>query len=372
MSNETTTNQNAPVKIRTLEEKQASWAKFAIEVHNSELELQVMKEALIIKLKDLPYDLNKIESYESVLKEAKVHENIIIDKRKGTTNKLDALKERHMSSEKQVIAARVTYETALLSVKQSKRDNDQVIAAKNAEIARVREFYANSIAQQHADFEIVIVNKIAKAFEQCITKKLTAAAVAEIYPTIKALLNETFFGTKQALATVVYMKPAEIDAIYTELLDKHALAPIVYVEKYHKLLFEKFEFYEIAIKNSEASLAQTKVEQAAALTDIANTASDQAVATKLEAISTPLNVEVPGSGKPLKQVYKLDMEDTQQNAIEIIAAFASNWSTVKDELGVRKWFNLSVNQMAAGLVTLKNKDNRFEVGKVKFVLIDKM
>jgi len=369
-----TTNNNTPVTVLTLEQKQANWSKFAVEVHQTEMRLQAVKESLIAKIKEAPIDTTKIESYEVTLKDFKAGKAQLSEDRKALTNKLDKLKERLMIPEKELEGPQKDYETTLLSTKQAKRTADEVIIAKSAELARVKEFFANSIAQQHADFEILIINKAAKAYEHALTKKLSTEQLKDVWPTITTLLTVADFITKQLPVSVVYMKPEEITAIYEGIHQKNAKTPSEYVEKYQSLLKEKFEFYEIALKNSEASLELEKKNQAEALTNVANEAADAVVAAKLEAISNPETVigYVVNGGKALKQVYKLDMEETQQNAIAIIAAFAANWSTVKDELGVKKWFNLSVKQMADGLVSLKNKDNRFEVSGIKFKLEDKL
>lgn len=367
------TPQNTPTMALTIEQKQANWSKFATKVHDTELRLQATKEALIKQLKDIPYDSAKIEGYEIILKNARASENALIEDRKTVTKVLDGLSARLMMPEKELASARGVYETGLLQVKKTKRDNDAVIAAKASEVARVKEFYSNSIAQQHAAFESAIVNKVSKAFEQALTKKLDSTAVAEIWPKIKELLTQANFITTQAEVSVVYMKPEDVTAIFTSLHAKNAKAPMVYVEKWHKMLFEKFEMYDIAFKNSEASLVQTKQDQATALNNIADEAADAVVAAKLDAISAPTDAAVLiGGGRALKQVFKLDMEETEQSVITIIAAFAANWSQAKEQLGVRKWFKLSVDQMGGALVTLKNKDNAFEVSGIKFALIDKL
>ncbi len=363
--------ENTPALPVPLETKQKQWSNFAVVVHNGEMKLQVMKEAALGKLKTLPKDTRYITEYESTLAAAKKSKTEVVDERKLITAVFDKIAGRLMGSEKEFDPAILAYETALITVKQQAAKNAATVKAKADEVARIRETISNTLASQHADFETAIVNKVLAIFTHCLTQKMTPELVLADIPKMKGALTEKNFTHTCPPFTLGYVLQVEVDEIWNELHTAKHQPASSYLASYHGQLINKFEFYEVSLKNAEAAIDLENKSAATKIAEIVDEKADAEVAAKLDAIA-PLTPIVESGGRALKQLFALDMEETQDNAIRIIAAFAANWSTVKDQLGVKKWFNLSVKQMAAGLVDLKNKDNKFAVSGITFKTIEKL
>lgn len=363
-------SQENQLTANDLTPRQKAWIGFANALSMTESKLKLMAETGIAPIKDLPYDVNKIIEYDTTLAQVKRDQVATKEMRLELTRKIDPIYERLMANEKAFDGPIQLYETALLQVKKTKKANDEAALAKTNELARVKEAFANSLSQQHAAFETVIVNKVLACYEACLNNNMDDVAVAENIPKMKAVLDETFFDFKQPPITLTYMTTEQAAGIFSAMkLDQSPASS--YVATYHAELFKKFEFYGIAFKNKAATLELAKKEHAEKLSEIANESADAQVANKLQAVAVSAEVLVP-TGKPLKSVYNLEMEETEQSVIIIIAAFAANWKDAKEQLGIKKWFNLRVKQMADALVTLKNKDNKFEVTGINFVKMDKL
>ena len=76
--------------------------------------------------------------------------------------------------------------------------------------------------------------------------------------------------------------------------------------------------------------------------------------------------------KELKKSYAIDMDDTEQNAILIIAAFVTHFNIAKEGVRVKSMFKLSVEQMGAALAWMKNKDENFSHTGINFKINDKL
>ena len=360
------------VSQEEINKKIAAWQNMGVVVANTKLKLTQLTAAALLKIKELPYDPAKILDYEANLKIVKSEKNIVIDTRKAVTAKFDAVTSGLMTSEKEFDPAIKVYEDALLFVKQSKAKADAVVQQKIDEVKRVREQISNSITSQFANFETLIVQTVAKYYEQFLAKGVSEKNLPESLVKAKAYLTENHFMLIKPSVATVYLTTDEVDAIWFELYTAKLISPTNFVEKYVAALTARFEFYGIAFKNKADSLALAKQQEAEALNAIADKKDDDAVAAKLDAIASNTTAPVVSVGKKIKSVYKLNMEDSEQTAIQIISAFSVNWTTAKEELGIKKWFNLSVKQMGDALVSLKNKDNNFEVSGIVFIQVDKL
>lgn len=364
--------QNLPA-VPTAEEiakKENAWRVMGNNVAITKLELSEMKDKALVKIKDVPSDTKKIVEYEAVLKEVKADKNAVIEKRKIITAKFDKVTALLMTFEKEFDPAIQVYETGLLAVKKTKADADKVVQAKADEVKRVREQIANSITSQYADFKSKIVSTVAKYYEQCLNRDITEANLPATMMNMKSYLTKTNFTLAVPTCTVTYMQPSEVVATWNELILVNPTTPESFVTEYHEALVKWFEFYAIALKNKEDSIKLAKETAATALTNIDDKKADDEIAAKLSAIATTAVVE--DGGRKLKQVYELNMEENELNAIQIIAAFSANWHKAKEHLRVKKWFNLSVSQMGDTLVAMKNKGEIISITGIEFKLIDKL
>lgn len=348
-----------------------AWGQLGAASHQLQERLQMMKEKSLSKIKDLPSDLNKIADYDAALKVVNSEKLQIVNLRKELTSKLEAISTRMMQPEKEFARAIQLYETALISVKKSKQAAELAAKYKTDEIARIREQFSNHISASNAGYETLVTNKIMKCYEHALNTNIPETDIPATMEKMKAALTIESFTIQQPPVTLVYANQEQVNAIWVELHSKYASLPSAFLTTYHFGLRDKFEFYGIALKNKEASLEHAKAEQAKELQAIADRAEDEKVAAKLETIA-PMEPTIVAGGKALKNVYVLDMPDNEQTAIILMTAMAANWSTAKNKLRVTIWSNLSIKQMGAALVALKNDDEKFSVSGLVFKKEDKL
>lgn len=356
-------------QLTPLEERQKQWVNFANLVGQVEPKLKEKQEQVLAIMSDIPTDVTKIVGYEENLATIKNILNSTVSERKKLTSIFDRISERLMLPEKEIIAKKSEYESALISVKQQKAKNDALLAAHEAELKSIKEKCANAIIEAKSGFEQEIISRVSRCLEHCLKLKLTQKAVDELMPKMKAALDNYNFSAVKPSIPLVYVLQAEVDEIWGKI-PKPVVSDLI--KSYHNRLAEKFEFYETYLSNAEAAL---QLEQSAAANDIKKAEEEQSaakVATKLEALSTPNMVNVEPQGKSLKQKYALDMEENLDNVMIIATAFLSNISACKEKIRVKNLFNLSIGQMGECLVNLKNEDDKFSVTGIKFKIVDKL
>ncbi len=355
----------------TIQTKQTEWSKFAVAVHNTEQRLQLSCSKLVQEIATLPPTIEDLPAAEALIKRVKADLSEQVELRMTITRKFDAVSDRLRLNEKSVQAAIPAFDTAILEIKKKERTEKEKVAARNAEIARFRESFSLHISNLHAQFESAVNSKVIKCFEHCLTENVAPDAIP--MDKMQASLAEPMFVTEPpASSGKVYLNDDEVFEIWKEIKEKQSLSPASYITSFHNALAEKFNFYSVALKNKEAALELAKKEAADNEAKIQKERSDAAVSAKLETISVASDAAPVSTGKKIKTVYKLEMEDNENNALIVLTAFASNWGLCKGEIRVKSMFALSIGQMGAALESVKNKDEKFEVSGVKWVKVDKL
>ena len=144
------------------------------------------------------------------------------------------------------------------------------------------------------------------------------------------------------------------------------------VAYFHRAVDAKFEFYSVALKNKDAAIKMAKEVADKEAAERAEELANQKVATRLEVIATSTDAVIDSGVKELKKSYAIDMEDTEQNALLIMAAFVTNFNTAKEGVRVKSMFKLSVEQMGAALAWMKNKDENFSHTGINFKQVEKL
>ncbi len=360
-----------PTVIVTLAEKQENWKNFAVVVHNTEQKLQLNCSKLTLLLRELPTEISHIADAEAAVKRVKADLNEQVELRMTVTSKFTAVAKRLMSNEESVTAAIGPYDAAILDLKKKERSDLQAKQARLDEIARFREKFAVHIANIHAQHETTINAKVLRCFEHCLNENTPADAIP--MDKMQAALVEAMFVTEVPASTGrVYLNDDEVFEIWKELKEKQALPPAEYVTKFHNTLATQFNFYSVALKNKEAALELAKTEAAKVAETIATEQADATVAAKLETISVASDAVQRSTGKKIKSVYKLDMEENDNSALVVLTAFASNWNLCRSRVRVKSLFALSISQMGSALEAVKNDDEKFEVSGLKWKTVDKL
>lgn len=179
------------------------------------------------------------------------------------------------------------------------------------------------------------------------------------------------FTMKRPQPKPVYSTQEEIDILWSEVC-VNVKEPQFYIELFISDLTTKFEFYSIALKHKESSIAQAQKEQGEKLSAITKDKEMVSAAAALDAHASTYEVQKTVQAKGLKQEWKVQMGDDEKSIFAIMHAFITNYDACKGGVRVKSLMNLSVEQMAGSLAWAKNKDDKFACTGINFVLIDKL
>lgn len=371
--------ENTPAKI---EETASAWtqigfsheSKIGSVMNNTDLKLQAMAQTALSKIK-IPTTVNDIIEAEKLVTELRADFTAIQEERKKLTSKFDNAISRLMEPEKLIAPAVKPLTDAILSLKQEAAKQAEKAKYHTDEVKRVKEQIATHISNHDAACKSKIVGLVDKAYSFALGNG--DIKVEEIPNYISKLMksdktSEAEFTIIAPQVTLNYITPDE----FNELLEGSLMdvkLPMDYRQDLNDALTAKFEFYNIAVKNKAASLAAAAEEKKAAEAEIEKQKAEAETANKLNAISTVHDAAPVAEHKALKKVYAIDMVgENWSDAVMVMTAFVANLEKCREELRVKNIWNLSIAQMAVALSAIKNKDNSFEFGNLKFKLMDKL
>lgn len=365
---EITPTQPTPDEIA---KKATAWSNFGVIITNSEFQFQARAQAIIAKLKK-PTKPSELKEAEESLKAVKQEMQKLVEDRKGITTRFDSVASRLMAPEKLIASALPEIERAMLAVKKAEQEELNKARYKNDELKSIREQYLNLIVKMDKEYRDKISAQVSKAFEYALgagdVKMDGLPAFLDKVKVAKGF-NEIDFTYDRPEIALKYATKEEVINIWKEV-DKTILPGKDYLAIYHKALSDQFEFYSAALKNKEGAIKLQKENAEREEAKRKQEAEAHEVANKLSAIATT-TAEIVSATKPLKEYYEVDMEDTEANAIKIIAAFVGNFELCRGGVRVKSLLKISVEQMASALAWVKNRDDKFECG-VKFIKKEKI
>lgn len=365
---EITTTQPTPDEVA---KKATAWSNFGVIITNSEFQFQARAQAIIAKLKK-PLKPGDLKEAEETLKAVKQERQKLIDDRKKITTRFDSVASRLMAPENLIASALPEIENAMLAVKKAEQEELNKARYKNNELKSIREQYLNLIVKMDKEYRDKISAQVSKAFEYALgagdVKMDGLPAFLDKVKVAKGF-SEIDFTYDRPELPLKYSSKEEVINIWKEV-DKTILPGKEYLAIYHKALSDQFEFYSAALKNKEGAIKLQKENAEREEAKRKQEAEAHEVANKLSAIATT-TAEIVSATKPLKEYYEVDMEDTEANAIKIIAAFVGNFELCRGGVRVKSLMKISVEQMASALAWVKNKDDKFECG-VKFIKKEKL
>lgn len=354
-----------------LDKKAKAWSNFGIIITNSEFQFQARAQAIIAKLKK-PTKPEELKEAEETLKACKQEAKKLYEDRIALTQRFDSVASRLMAPEKTLAVAFPEIEKAMLEVKKIEQEQINKARYTSEEKKSIREQYLNLVVKMDKEYRDKISTKVSKAFEYALGAgdvKLDGLSAFLDKVKIAKGFSEIDFTYDRPDIHLKYITKEEAIAIWQEV-DKTIIPATQYIAIYHKALADQFEFYSAALKNKEGALKLQKEQAERDEEKRKQEAQAHEVANKLSAIATT-TAEVVSTTKPLKEYYEVDMEDTEQNAIKIIAAFVGNFELCRGGVRVKSLLKISVEQMASALAWVKNKDDKFECG-VKFIKKEKL
>lgn len=354
-----------------IEKKADAWRRFGVVIANSELQFQARAQAIIAKLKK-PTGMEDLSDAENTLKLVKQDANKLAEDRIAITSRFDSVKKRLMDPEKSIVDAIPEIEKAIFDIRKAEQERAGKQKAKIEEQKRVKELFLTEAIKMDSQYKQKISDQVVKAFNYALGKgSVTIVGLPEYLAKVKAAngFSEYDFTWDMPSVTLIYNTREEILPIWQEV-DKTITPGSQYVADYHKKIDDQFEFFTTALKNKEAAIKLQKENAEREAEELAKAARAKETVVKLDAIATT-TAEIVSGAKPLKEYYEVDMEDTDQNAIKIIAAFVGNFELCRPGVRVKSMLKISVEQMASALAWVKNKDDKFQCG-VNFVKKEKL
>ena len=358
-----TTNNLPATATEEIAKKRQQWGNLGELIYRKDFELQARSQAIIAKL---PTDFKDIPSAEVVIAEVNKELAALQEERMKITNPVKDRMTALMVPEKNLETAIQTAKVGLLAAKTEAAKIAAAALAKSDELKRAREAMANYIVQKDGAHRVKITDAVLTVFKKALEAKIPEDQIGEWLDKEK---HKPFMLVDFAIPKP-NMKPNlnsqdEIDAVWLQLAA--SITPDTdYMASFHSSLSEKFGFYGISLKNAEAVIEMETTDAALVKSTIAEDVSAQETANKLNALAVSVTPTVTVEGKALKQTYELAMEDTEQNAIIIIAAFIANLAICRGGLRVSVGRKLTVSQMEAALIWAKNKDAQFQPQGIVF------
>lgn len=365
---------------QVIERKRNGFANYAVESHNVLLSLQTRANKALETAAKLPTSIDQILEAEATLKELKKEQTAIETDRKGQSSKLDKFFENLMAPEKAVKAAIPAYESAIIKLKQEKKTADSAAENKANEFKRIKEQFAIHINNSKAGFENLITDTVniqyayaLKNFKDAETIKAGENELSLIDYLFKCQgkILEAGFVIGQPAVTANYHTIEDLGLIWRDV----AMDQVSYLDgklfkgKFDNAVNDKFRHFAVAVKDAERAIEASNKQAETAKAEAQQTAQQENIGAKLQANAVVLD-DTPVV-KDLKQKFEIDMPDTQESAMKIMAAFVGNIQKTASEVR-GKWSTLSVGQMGEKLAAVKNKDNAFTVTGIVFKAVEKL
>lgn len=376
-----TTNDKTNLPAKTNEEvlaaKFENWGKLGLKTHNLAFELENDSNAIKAAL-TMPQTIEQINATEAALKVAKQKTNELVNKRKAVTSLIEVPFSKLMAFEKDLSTVYIPgIEQQLIKLKKDKATKDALEQAKTDEKRRLKEESIKWVNDYDLLFKTEINKKVAGALQYALgVGNVTAEALPEyIKERVLTVFKPIQFVTPMYKAVLKNVTHDEFVAIWDEV-KAEVKEPVFYVGA-ETSLFEmevakQFEFYDAALLNKEGAIKQSQGIEAKNDEQLKKENATSNIAATMQSMATATTATVAGEKtKALKQKFELDMESNEQNALLIISAFVANLDMARTHVKA-DWFKLTVMQMGAALVAIKNNDNKFESTGIKFKIVDKL
>jgi len=352
---------------QVIEKKRVAWGNLGVAVHNAEIALQLKQQA-IIKLLVAPTKTDQLPAAEETLKLAKKQLEQLEEDRKKVTSKFEGVTKRLMKPEKEVDATIATFATTIINLKKQAEKDEKKLKQINDELnaiaAKVRLYIAEINASYLSEHAKLINDSYVYALEK-------------IHPDTKdeylAKLKARITIAKRTMPPPVYKAVVATQADVDDEIAK-VFKPITaqeYIDGFVKDLEAKYSDYKLAWDNKEQALKLNEQEAIDNASAIEQQKQHDTVAANIQAlVQTPV---VGFTGKRLKEVYKLAMDETFEHANIICTAYLANTQKCREKLQITKWLTgFGVKQMISALEKIKNDDEKFNFDGLIWTTEDKL
>lgn len=352
---------------KVLKARAASWSGFGVELYKKEILLQLTAQEIIGKL-ITPTTEEQLKDAEQAIATVKRERDALIEQRKATTEKFKPVAARLMQPEKDIDAAILNTEAALLDIKKKQKEQEKEKQDKQKELISIAEQTRVYVADMHASILKALLKLINDAYTHALSVDMPHDQVPAFIAKVSARVNAATTTTPRPKPQFKYNTAEAVEAE----IDKHfkPWQPQQYIDGFKIDIEKKFFDWQLALKNKQQAEKLNTEEYTETVAAIEDNKERETVSAKLDSIAMP--VEVTQDVKPLKEVYKLEEPDTIEEAIIIINAFTVNRNICIPGMRKIKPINIGVKQMITALESVKNEDNNFEATGLTFKKIEKL
>lgn len=350
-----------------LQQKREGWAQMGEIVYRSELGLQLAAQKALNDIV-LPSTIEEVPEAEELLKSLKSAATTISTDRKKVTSQFDAVTARLMEPEKSFVDPIKQLSDAIIAVKKEEEAKQAKIRLRNDEIRRCYDHFTNEKIRIESDLSTKVNSLVARCYEHALNSDMKPEAIGEYLTKSKASITVAQFPAAPSRFNHSILTAEEVDAI---MKDKFSVDQQSFILAFSSGVDAKFSDYAIAYANKEQALKLAKEEEDRKAKEIAAIAANQTMANKIESAAQE-TVAVPSLTKALKKSYEVDMPETVESFLVIMAAFSANINLCMPKLKVTKWFGFTANQAAAALGKVKSDDNNFQPAGITFKEVSKL
>lgn len=357
-------------ELSIIEKKQASWSGFAVIMHDTEMQLQVMAQKAINDI-SYPAEISDIPNAEECLKSIKKQSTEVQDLRKTITDKFRDVTNRLMIPEKSFEEPIAKLTSAIISLKKQHESIQNKEANINREKASVKEAIIKHCIELDEKLKLYINELIDMAFVFALSNDIAIINVNSKVDEwselgIKKILEYKFepFKIKRIFISQTDMEELILKNFTINLVD--------YANTFDWSIKEKFKDYEVAFLNIKDALKRNEIEKAEAKKAIAAQKLNSQIAASIENAGTVLNATPTIETKELKKVYQVDMPETFESAMMILSAFIANKDKALKKTTTKKWFAFNASSASTALEKIKNDDNSFAPSGINFKEVEKL
>ncbi len=300
------------------------------------------------------YALSLIKRTEDTIADLVKKGNEAQKERKKYTTSLDGVTANLMIPEKAYAEFAKNLKTSLLPYKKLEEKEQNKVIQRQRDLQdfrnRTQIRFNEAVANAKKDIARKVDELYAKAIEE-----VDIFAIDEYKHEIKWFWTERNF-----VAPRDKFNDPEFQTISDEIWANWN--PQALTAEYSSTIDNVFEGFEAAKSNKEEALRVSQEKVQAAEQDVEfNLTMDNNVA----ALEVKTVIPITQATKALKKVYVLDVEHNDDNMYNVIRAFCANFvSCLANFKGQDTW--KLVEEMEKTLVSIKNKDAKFETDGIKF------
>jgi hypothetical protein len=351
-------------------DRAGAWLGMGLSVQKTEMQLQAIAQKALNDVV-LPVKFEEVTKAESKLIEIKKSKTECEELRKKITGTLDKLSKRLMEPEKSFEPKISELTSAIIKVKKDEEVRLSNVRKADEERARVKEIVLNLITNKDYEFKSFIDGRVSLALQYALSDGNISPDKLEEYIDI---CSKKYDEKKFALVFPGYSPTSITSAEVSDIVAANFKWDAnFYVNLYREELKKKFVDYHVAFANKQAAIEAAQKEEADKQKALAEEKENKELSAKLEANAVPLEtMQVTSNVRQLKKSYEVDMPETFDSAMAILAAMIANKEKCLTKLKVNKWFAFTPAQAATALSKVKCDDNNFAPAGINFKEVAKL